>query len=58
MPFDKVLNMQGVTTFSRMMVKNILNLILTQLISSRAEGQNISAGLRAITADSRLKLPS
>ena len=59
MPFDKVLNMQGSTMVMQAMVKNILDFILSQLISSRKERQNISrAGLRAIIANSGLELQS
>ena len=49
--------MQGPTTLMLVMIKNILDLILAQLISSRTERWNISSiGLRAIIADSGLEL--
>ena len=49
--------MRGSTTLTRAMIKNILDFILTQLISSRTERWHISSvGLRAIIADSGLEL--
>ena len=56
-PFYKVLNMQGSTTLTRAMIKNIHDLILARLISSRMERWYISSGLRAITTNSGLELP-
>ena len=57
MPFYKVLNMRVSTTLMRAMIKNILDFILAQLISSRMERWNISSvGLRAIIAYSGLEL--
>ena len=38
------------------MIKNILNLILARLISSRMERWYVSSGLRAIITASRLEL--
>ena len=56
-PFYKVLNMEGLTTPTRVMIKNILDFILTRLISSRTERWYISSvGLRAIIANSGLEL--
>ena len=39
------------------MIKNILDLILAQLISSRMERWYVSSGLRAIITNSGLELP-
>ena len=56
-PFDKVLNNQGTTTLTRVMVKLILNFILTQLIRSRTKRWNVSSGgLKAIIANNGLEL--
>ena len=56
-PFYKVLNMQGPTTHMRAMIKNILDLILARLISSRTENWYVSfVGMRAIVANSGLEL--
>ena len=56
MPFYKVLNMRGPTTPTLAMIKNILDLILARLISSRTERRYVSSGLRTIITDSRLEL--
>ena len=48
--------MQGPTTLTLAMIKNILDLILTRLISSRTERWYISSGLRAIITNSGLEL--
>ena len=40
------------------MIKNILDLILARLISSRTERQYVSSGLRAIITNSGLELQS
>ena len=48
--------MQGPTILTLAMIKNILDLILTRLISSRAERRYVSSGLRAIITDSGLEL--
>ena len=48
--------MQGPTTLTLAMIKNTLDLILDQLISSRMERQYVSSGLRAIITDRRLEL--
>ena len=48
--------MQGPTMLTLAMIKNILNLILAQLISSRMERWYVSSGLRAIITDSGLEL--
>ena len=48
--------MQGSTMLTRVVIKNILDLVLTQPISSRTERWYVSSGLRAIITDSRLEL--
>ena len=48
--------MRGPTTLTLAMIKNILDLILAQLISSRMERWYISSGLRTIITDGRLEL--
>ena len=55
-PFHKVLNMQGPTTPTLVMIKNILDLIITRLISSRMERRYISSGLRTIITNCGLEL--
>ena len=56
MPFHKVLNMQGPTMPTLAMIKNILDLILALLISSRTERWYVSNGLRTIITDGGLEL--
>ena len=48
--------MQGATTPTLAMIKNVLDLILARLISSRTERWYVSSGLRAIITDSGLEL--
>ena len=48
--------MQGPTTPMLAMIKNILDLILARLISSRTERRYVSSGLRAIITNSGLEL--
>ena len=48
--------MRGPTTLTLAMIKNILDLILARLISSRMERRYVSSGLRAIITDSGLEL--
>ena len=48
--------MQGPTTLALAMIKNILDLILARLISSRMERWYVSSGVRAIITDSGLEL--
>ena len=48
--------MRGPTTPTLAMIKNILDLILTRLISSRTERRDVGSGLGAIITNSRLEL--
>ena len=48
--------MRGPTTPTLAMIKNILDLILARLISSRTERRYVSSVLRAIITDSGLEL--
>ena len=50
--------MRGPTTPTLAMIKNILDLILARLISSRMERRYVSSGLRAIITNSGLELQS
>ena len=48
--------MRRPTALTLAMIKDTLDLILAQLISSRTERQYVSSGLRAIITDSGLEL--
>ena len=48
--------MRGATTLTLAMIKNILDLILARLISSRTERRYVSSGLGTIITDGRLEL--
>ena len=48
--------MQGLTMLTLVMIKNILDLILARLISSRTERRYVSSGLRTIITDGGLEL--
>ena len=48
--------MQGATTPTLAMIKNVLDLILARLISSRMERRYIGSGLGAIITNSGLEL--
>ena len=50
--------MQVPTTPTLAMIKNILDLILARLISSRTERRYVGSGLGAIITNSRLELQS
>ena len=48
--------MRGPTTPTMAMIKNILDLILARLISSRTERRYVGSGLRTIITDGGLEL--
>ena len=50
--------MRGPTTPTLAMIKNILDLILARLISSRTERQYVGSGLGAIITNNGLELQS